>query len=115
MFHFSAIINWNASERNIEPAFTVNFSILDGAKIGFDFRMILSQRTKFAFPSYENQKEKKEFQGFCRHYKEHFYIIFEFLNSHSRNAFWSVFFRSNYLKNNTERVRPHCTKKEVLR
>ena len=63
MFHFSAIINWNASERNIEPTFKVNISILDCAKIGFEFRMILSQRTNFAFPSFENQKEKKELRN----------------------------------------------------
>ena len=37
MLNFSAIINWNASERNIEPAFKVNFSIRDRENIGCKF------------------------------------------------------------------------------
>ena len=63
MLHFSAIINWNASERNIEPAFKVNFSIRDGESIGFKFYMILILQTELVYPSYENQKQEI-FQGF---------------------------------------------------
>ena len=37
MLHFSAIINWNHSERNIEPAFEVKFSFGDGEKTGLSF------------------------------------------------------------------------------
>ena len=64
MLHFSAIINWNASERNIEPAFKVNFSIRDGEKIGFTFYKIINYWTELASPSYENQKENNV-QDFC--------------------------------------------------
>ena len=62
--HYFAIINLNVSEKNIEPAFKVNFSIRDGEKIGFKFCMIVIHWTELALPSYENQKEKA-FQGFC--------------------------------------------------
>ena len=34
MLHFSAIINWNIPERNIESAFEVIFSIPDKEKLG---------------------------------------------------------------------------------
>ena len=58
MLHFSAIINWHASERKIEPAFHVNISIFDGNKIGFRFYRFVNHRTELAFPSYENQREE---------------------------------------------------------
>ena len=65
MLHFSAIINWNASERKTEPAFKVNFFIRYGEEIGFKFYIILIHRTELASPSHENQKDEKIFQGFC--------------------------------------------------
>ena len=64
MLHLSAFINWNASERNIEPTFKVNFSIHDGENIAFKFYIMSIHRTELVYPSYENQKEKV-FQRFC--------------------------------------------------
>ena len=62
MLHFSAI-NWNASDKNIEPTFKVNFPIRDRENIGFKFYIILINQTESALPSCENEKEKI-FQGF---------------------------------------------------
>ena len=53
--HFSTVLNWNVSERNIEPVFKVNFSTRDGEKIGFHS---LNHQTELAFASYENKKKE---------------------------------------------------------
>ena len=49
MLHFSAIMNWNASERVIETAFKEKLSIPDREKVGFSFnvRVIPYEITKF--------------------------------------------------------------------
>ena len=62
MLNISAIINWNASERNTESGIKVNFR--DREKIGFRFYIISIRRTELVFLSYENLKENT-FQGFC--------------------------------------------------
>ena len=72
MLHFSAIINWNASERNIEPVFEVNFSIHDGENIGFKFYIILIHRTEFGFPFIQKSK-RKDFSSIL-----HFFTILKF-------------------------------------
>ena len=43
MLHFSAIMNWNASERIIETAFKEKFSIPDREKFGFSFSVRVIQ------------------------------------------------------------------------
>ena len=53
-----SVINWNASERNIELAFKVNFFICNGEKIRFKFYIVLIHRTELVSLSFKNQKEK---------------------------------------------------------
>ena len=55
MLHFSAIINWNIPERNIESAFEVIFFYSWQRKIGFKSYITLIHQTELAFPSYENE------------------------------------------------------------
>ena len=71
MLHFSTIISWNASARNIELALILNFSIHNGYKIGFKFYIVLIYRTESVF--FQVKIKKKRF------FKDFANIIFIFL------------------------------------
>ena len=109
MLHFSTIISWNASVRNIEPALKLKFSIHNGYKIVFKFYIVLIYRTESVF-FHAKIKKKRFFKNFAN-------IIFIFLYNleiweqiFSRKTFrwlpdnwiwekiWCTIYKSNHLK-----------------